>query len=154
MKALTLWPAYAMAIAAGIKRIETRCRPCNLRGALAIHAGMHDTLLARGWFERTLSENADDAAAFARLGIYSYDDLPLGRFVAVVDVVASTHCAVLMSRGKVSAQEERWGDYETDRRDRWGWGLANVRRVEIPTTIRGMQSFWPVPAELAAKLED
>ena len=152
MKALTLWPAYAMAIAAGIKRIETRCRPIHLRGPIAIHAGMHDTLLARGWFERTLGENADDAAAFAKLGIYSYDDLPKGRIVAVADVVGCSHCAVLMTRGEISAQEERWGDFRTEDRDRWGWRLANVRRCELPTIIRGKQSFWPVPAELAAQL--
>lgn len=152
MKALTLWPAYAMAIAAGIKRIETRCRPVHIRGPVAIHAGMHDTLLARGWFERALAESPEDAAAFSALGIYSYDDLPKGRIVAVAEIVTSTHCAILMTRGDVSAQEQRWGDFETADRDRWGWGLAHIRRCEIPTTIRGKQSFWPVPADLAAQL--
>lgn len=149
MKALTLWPPYAAAIAAGIKRIETRLRPIRYRGPLAIHAGVKDSLTLRGWFEQMLATHPDDADAFARIGIRSYDDLPKGQIVATCDVFDCMHCAVCISLNKVSAQEKRWGDYKrwddcAGTHYRWGWRLDNIQRLPDGPLCRGKQGLWDI----------
>ena len=143
MKALTLWPPYAAAIAAGIKRIETRLRPIRYRGPLAIHAGMKDSLMQRGWFEEMLAKHPDDADAFARIGVRSYDDLPKGQVVATCEVFDCMHCAVCLSLNKVSAQEKRWGDYDGPRY-RWGWRIDHIQRLPSGPRCRGKQGLWEI----------
>lgn len=155
MKALSLWPLYATAIAAGAKRIETRKRPIHYRGPLAIHCGVADSLLKRATFERMLAEHDEDAAAFAAIGVHRYEDMPCGRIVAVCRVVDSVHCSVLRKRG-LTAREERWGDYGDPKfatwENHWGWILADIHRVDCPAVIRGQQSLWDLPEAVAAQL--
>jgi hypothetical protein len=136
MRALTVFQPFAVLIALGEKRVETRSRQTVHRGELAIHAGQPLTEYAlRSCYREPV------AGVLARAGL-QVTDLRRGCIVAVatlVDVVQTkTHVQV------ISPQERAFGDYTEGR---WAWLLENVRVVDPPVYCRGWQHVWRVTPE-------
>lgn len=139
MKAISLWQPWASAIPAGLKSIETRGWATAYRGPLAIHAAKRDTPEEREFWEDMTD---GERAAFARLGVLSYADLPRGAIVAtceLIDCRPADKCGVRML---ADSPEYWWGNYEAGR---FGWLLANVTPLPVPMPCVGRQGFfeWP-----------
>jgi hypothetical protein len=135
MKALTLYQPWASAIAAGIKRIETRAWASErLYGRpLAIHAG------SRRVRPDELEEEC--LADLERAGLDPLD-LPYGAVVCVVRVrviLATEYIVEDPDRWALTSQEKRWGDYSPGR---WAWLLEPMRRVEPPPSVAGARGLW------------
>lgn len=119
IKAITIDPAWAWAIAHSTKRAENRTWKINYRGLIAIHAGVN----------RSREKRARES--MARLGVQVPDELVRGHVVAVAELV---ECLPL------EEYRERYG------RDGWAcgpyvWRLENVRRIE-PIRMRGSQGLF------------
>ena len=137
MKALTLWQPWASLVAWGEKQYETRSWPTSYRGPLAIHASKSKD----GW--EVWMFNAFYHDALARAGIQHFDALPLGVVLCVVDLVDVMRTETL--RGKISQQEEQFGDHSMGR---FAWKLENVRVLCEPIPCRGFQQLWDWPVKL------
>ncbi len=123
MKALTLHQPWASAIAAGLKRYETRSWATIYRGPLAIHAGKSVPAYAREDYEFA-------PTAIAR-------PMPLGAVVCVADLIA---CHRTEDRADAVSFEERgWGDWSPGR---FAWELTNLRVLAPPIPARGAQGLW------------
>lgn len=115
MKAITLWQPWASLIADGRKKIETRPRPWNYVGPVAIHAGLHV-----------------DRAACARFG-YDPDTITRGAVVAIAmhDGCAKFPCA--------RAVPDAYGDFG---HGRYGIFLSEIYRLDKPVPVKGKQGIW------------
>ena len=155
MKCLSLWQPWATLIAVGAKKIETRSwKPPMERGVvmpLAIHAAKkwdHDlramcgtepfrSILGLNWSGSTFNK---DGHAWV---------MPLGSIVAVADLVGwmTTEQCVrgTGTLAPISEQERAFGDYSVGR---FGWLLANVRRLPEPIPYRGAQGLFDIPDSL------
>jgi hypothetical protein len=123
VKALTVHPQWAWAIAAGHKPIENRTWATKYRGTLAIHAG---------------SSQASEHVArklFAELCLDVPARFDRGAIVAVVDLV---DCR------RVADTDSVWAEGP------FCWRLANVRRLGKPVPCRGRLSLWRLPAAVKA----
>lgn len=125
MRALTLWQPWASAVAWRLKRFETRSWATKYRGALAIHAAKRKPLVCdlerlEPWLKALL------------------DDLPLGKVVAVVELVECFEMtgAVLED---VANREAELGDW---RLGRFAWPMGVVRRLDRPVAAKGRQRIW------------
>lgn len=140
MKAVTVRQPWASAIAAGIKRVETRVWPTAYRGPIAIHAGSsQEGRLAHNYL-RTL----EDAEAFRAAGLGGWDTLPQGRVVAIAELVDCVRAQTLI--GDLTQRELRWGLYAVPERTVWCWVLRDVQ----PATSRplgGWQGLWDLPED-------
>ena len=152
MRALTMTQPWAMLVALGENTIETRSWSTRYRGPLAIHA-------AKGFpaDARSLCDEEPYRSVLARGGFASPDELPLGAVIAVarlVDVMAFTRTSlretrVRAARGDLPAHEADFGDFSPGR---FGFVLADVRRLATPVPARGMLGLWEVPASLERTL--
>lgn len=166
MKAVTVRQPWATLIAVGAKRVETRSWATRHRGVLAVRAAKAFPGEARRlcWYKPLYSPLSD--AGCVRIN-YRYQAvpekevcLPLGAIVAVVELVAcwrltesaiySVPCDVTRWGREywsvdISRDELAFGDYAPGR---YGWVLAEVRRLEKPIPCRGQQGLWTVPGEI------
>lgn len=128
MKALTLWQPYAQAIAAGLKKYETRSWATNHRGLLAVHSSV-----------RPLT--AEYRALAAK---YNLADLPLGRVLVICEV----EDCILMDEDFIRAQPQCEIDLGDWRVGRYAWKLKVVRVLQNPTAMRGYQGLWNLDLDL------
>lgn len=127
MKALTLHQPWASAIAAGLKRYETRSWSTSYRGPLAIHAGKSVPPYAREFLSALLKQEREVLP----------EPMPLGAVVAIADLVT---CHRITTGGLlVSPYERSWGDWSDGR---FAWELASVRVLTPPVPARGAQGLW------------
>jgi len=145
MKAITLWQPYASAIAAGLKRVETRHWPTRYRGPIAIHAAKRESChgdLPCGWRVRM-------AEHWARLGHGPdvWGRLPRGAVVAVARLVDCREMdeAWIAEQGDAELLHGCWES------GRWGWVLEGVHAV-TPVPCTGAQGLWEL-GEVTAKVE-
>ncbi len=154
MKALTLTQPWATLVAIEAKRIETRSWSTNYRGPLAIHA-------AKGFpeeaqficfqdpvFRFILSEHDLIELGKPYLGKHKF---PLGCVIATCELVGvdqfghwvNDRKPMVWGKGKyifeLTDQERAFGDYSIGR---FGWFLANVKRLETPIPVRGSLGLW------------
>lgn len=132
MKAVSLHQPWAILLAAGVKRIETRSWPTRHRGQLAIHATKQQP-----WPGYALS-------MAERL------DLPLERG-AVVGVVDVADCvpADELELSACDYVERNLGDYSPGR---YAWTCLRPGRLTSPVPCRGRQGIWTVPPEVAERV--
>lgn len=165
MKALTLTQPWASLVAVGAKRIETRSWPTNYRGPLAIHAAKG----FGGGGGKRACENLCHLEPFRsallpagrRSGgtrIFSFDMLPVGAIVAVVELVdvVPTERAIFAMKvvGLDMADEvEREATFGNYAPTRYAWLLSNVRALDEPIDCRGALGLWEVPADLLTLTE-
>jgi hypothetical protein len=144
LRVLTITQPHASLVAVGAKRIETRGWSTRWRGQLAIAAGA-----SLPPFVQRLGGADPISMALARGGIHAVHDLPLGRVLAVVDVldVIST-TDVRMDRLLLANEfEARFGDYSSGR---FGWHLGGLLPLAEPVPVRGRQRIWFAPDDVAA----
>lgn len=129
MKALTLYQPWASAIAAGIKRIETRSWRTHYRGPLAIHAakGVPKSIKIMPEYGSLcdMVEKRSGRLAFSAI-------------VATCRLVECVPTSAL--RGKVNASELMFGDYGDGR---FGWVLEDVKPID-PIWTKGNRGLWDV----------
>lgn len=143
MKAISLWQPWASAIALSLKRIETRGWKTPHRGELAIHAAKKDDGDAyRGWREML----AEDREVFAEHGYVNWEDLPFGAVVATSMLTDVRTTERLLDANAITEMEYRWGGYGDGR---FGWMLAEVKKLDEPAPARGFQQLWEWNAEVS-----
>lgn len=173
MKAITLTQPWASLVAIGAKRIETRSWATKYRGPLAIHAGVGLGPVGgrRGLFEQCYHRDFLPALEPAMTGTRTIaghevphinpDFLPRGAIVAVARLAYCVPTVTIEngahpgfgkpgSAWPLTDQERAFGDYSIGR---YGWLLADVRRLPEPVPCKGALGLWDVPADVAPLLE-
>jgi len=147
---ISLWQPWASAIAAGLKLYETRIWATELPvgSRLAIHAAKQNGREVRDfWFHR-VSLRPDFLAAFARIGIETWEQMPLGAVVATATFTGCATTESLVESGKVRPEDGEffWGNFATtddqSGRPRYGWGLDQMRALAQPAPAKGHQGFF------------
>lgn len=116
MRALSVRPPWAWAIAHAKKRIENRSWPTSYRGPLAIHASQRFSSSETAELERILGRKVDPAL-FTR-----------GAFVAVVDLVD------VVTADSVEPSPWLCGPY--------AWLLKSVRPLSVAVPATGRLGLW------------
>src|ERR1700691_5449786 len=146
VKALTLTQPWATLVAIGAKRIETRSWSTSYRGPLAIHAAKGFPGWAKEFGKSTECyealrkySTADDERRFLSGGL-AY---PLGVVLATCRIAACVKTEKLLSERPyapdMTEQEKSFGDYSEGR---WGWMLADVKRLPEPIPAKGALGLW------------
>lgn len=138
IRGLSLTQPWAMLVAVGAKKFETRSWGTRYRGRLAIHAAKNFPVSCRLLCER---EPFRSALRATRL-----EGFASGRIIAVVDLV---DCIWITAENAPAEPEFSFGDYTPGR---WMWRLENVRRLPASIACKGALALWAVPAEIAAQL--
>lgn len=160
MKALTLWPEWAWAIAHLTKRVENR--GWHPHGALpvgetfAIHAGKN---IGGRPGRASLVEGIDGLLHMAARAGLTVQHVPgtgacfmgaeaeLGRRPLLSfdtsEIVSSAVIAVVTLTGVDSVDSTGW-----DVPGEWHWRFTNVRRLASPVACKGAQGLWPLPPDV------
>ena len=148
MRGLSLTQPWATLVAIGAKKVETRSWSPSYRGQIAIHA-------SKGfprWARAICGDEPLFRAALFKGGFRGWADLPLGKIVAVVDLVEvkSTGCKGNQYRAdwvhELTTQERWFGDYGPER---FGLFLSDIKRVSKPIPCKGALGLWAVPEDIA-----
>lgn len=147
MKAITLHQPWATLIALGVKTIETRSWP--FPGApdfgaadgvpLAIHAAKS---IPRYAYDAMASEPALVQALYDRWPRVRLDELPLGKVIAVCEVVAclpSEREPGVPWTSPVFEKNAPYGDFSPGR---WLWLLDKIQPLVFPMPAVGHQGLW------------
>lgn len=131
VKAITIWQPWAILIALGEKRYETRGWPTKHRGLLAIHAAaphpeVWQRLKLHGELWRTLE----------RRHLLS-TDLPTSAVLCLVELVDVFRAEQI--RHELTEQEKSFGDFGDQR---YAWRLKVVEVFATPHLARGRQGLW------------
>lgn len=145
MRTISLWQPWASLVVHGLKKIETRGYPTNVRGRIAIHA--------------TKTEPADTKVVvlgetfclaletIGGLEPYSLDYghaieqfklLPRGAILGSVELYGCVDSRRAKSQG-LSDEELCFGNYSEGR---FGWLLRDPILFETPIPAKGKQGFW------------
>lgn len=147
--ALSLTQPWASLVACGEKRVETRSWPTKFRGLVAIHAAKGFPREARAL---CCSHPFQGALQLADVWTGENGTLPLGAIVAVARLTtcwrfeAEQHPWPQVQSG---GHERAFGDYTPGR---YGFALADARRLPQPIPCRGALGFWRIPAEVVERL--
>lgn len=162
MKAITLYQPWATLVAIGAKRIETRSWFTSYRGPLAIHVSKKipgDAKVLCGWTKEPFASALKGElwnSETIQMNLFGQEmtgtryqefreKLYLGCVIAVCDLIDCVQMLPnsffweALERKYLSDQERAFGSYD---RGRYGWVLANVRRLEIPIPARGALGLW------------
>ncbi len=130
LRALTLWRPWAMAIAAGPKRVENRSwapgAQLPIGSLLAIHAGRRFDAAALAWVRELWPAVPDDPA------LHPEGIVAIARLVEVERVV----------RPPLTPWDA----------GPWCWRLDQVWGLRFPVPARGAQGLWTLPDEAARGL--
>jgi hypothetical protein len=131
MRALTLHNPWAILMATGDKRFETRSWGTSYRGPFAIHSAKMTSA------HREVCMEEPYRSLLAAHGYASPDDLPSGAIVALGLLV---NCVRITSEMKPTDEERALGDW-TPGRFAWDFRMTvSLRYDPIPT--RGYQGLW------------
>lgn len=146
MKTITLTQPWAMLVAIGAKKIETRSWCASYHGPIAIHA-------AKGfprWAIELCNEEPFLSALRQMPGITCLDDLPRGAVIATARL-AGYVCIPKSQREHLiggiaepvlvppNEPELSFGDYTYGR---WAWILDDVKPLPEPIPARGALGLW------------
>ena len=132
--AISLWQPWASAVAAGLKKFETRSWPTSYRGPLAIHASKQWNGELAGIHNTLRFEFPEYAAAMPRMA------LPFGCIVATCTLANCVKIDAALYH-RLPALEIALGNYAAGR---YAWELTDVRALAEPIPARGAQKFFPV----------
>lgn len=156
MKAITIWQPWASLIALGakqiyVKKFETRSWATNYRGSIAIHAAAKNP-------ETIFIEPNTMLEMQKVLNINSFEELPLGKIIAIADLVDCHKiinvCDKVKGRAEylvtieqegylhnlwIKKEELLFGDWTPGR---CAWELANVQMLPQPIPAKGKQRLW------------
>lgn len=151
MKAICLWEPWASAMAAGLKKNETRNRPTSHRGQLAIcsakkiPSAVHvpNAVTCLLW---------DHRARFPGYHGNMMDlllSLPFGKVVCVVDLFACW--PVENEAAQLTDEEFILGDYAPGR---WVWKTRDYKKLDVPVPVIGRQGFFDLAPDVEARVKD
>jgi len=80
---------------------------------------------------------------------FGFPELPLGAIVGVVEIVDMWATNLVGWVSRLSDEERSLGDFSPNR---YGWELANPRKLDEPIPCRGKQGIWVLDAEIEEKL--
>ena len=155
MKAISLWQPWATLMAIGAKTIETRGRPTQYRGPIAIHAAKRLTRDEIG-----LCHEQPFASALRAGGYETVRELPLGALVCVVTLVDCIQIPEgTPAQGKLfgdgvlvrgvtlppDGDELAFGNYAPGR---YAWITRDLRKLSDPVPWPGKQWLFDVPDEV------
>lgn len=126
-RAITIDAWWAWAIAHGPKRVENRNWRTKHRGPLLIHAGLimrrdpHAIAALQQIAPELMRSQSDAADVVAKLR---------GKVIAVANLV---DCVPV---DQVAEDQRRWAFGE------WCWVLEDVRPLDTPIPVRGLQGLW------------
>lgn len=133
MKAISLTQPWAVLVANGEKKIDTRSWRTDYRGQLAIHASKKITDEAKNKFHN----DTYFVEALKRLGITNYGMLVTGAILAKVRLVDVIRTDDIVKN--LSEKEIVFGDYSVGR---WAWIFEDL--VQFPSAIeaKGSLGLW------------
>jgi activating signal cointegrator 1 len=144
VRILSLTEPWASLVAVGAKRIETRSWPTKVCGPIGIHA----SLKMPNWAIDCLWDEAF-SAPLVQAGVLTPEQVgetykrvpaffPRGHIIAVCELV---DCFKFTPEtvAAIGEPERSFGDYTLGR---YGFRLANVRRLDTPVPARGALGFW------------
>lgn len=140
MKCISLWQPWASLVAIGAKQYETRHWTTRYRGLIAIHAAKkRDFEVLDAWKQRPVFDTLREA------GYPVFSSLPRGCVVAIADLTAIYRAEELYP--KIGDLEQFFGNYAPGR---FAWRLENVRKLENPIELKGMQGLfdWTPPVNI------
>lgn len=134
MKALTLYPTWAVLIMLEHKRLETRGWQTTHRGALAITASAKISDDDRACFDRPIYQRVLAPAGYKRL-----EDLPRG--MVLCTALLTNIFTTAEVRDSISEEEKEFGNYDEGR---FAWKLEGVEKIEPHLRCRGNRMLWDV----------
>ena len=147
MKALSLFPLWAMLVAIEAKRVETRSWNTSYRGPLAIHASAG---FGHGGKTGYMAMRTSEPFRSALEG----HPILFGKVIAVCELVAVCEIGFDLDKfdgwewrdatgrirfHKLTAHERAFGDYT---RGRFAWLLDHVKRLDEPVPAKGKLGLW------------
>lgn len=134
MKAFTVYQPFAFAIVAGIKPHETRPRRTNIRGRVAVHAGMKeiDAVL-----KRCSEEYREKIIQLQHESPFIDNVLYRGGIIGTVEIVGCVPVEEVVNR--LTERERLLGDYSPGR---FAWVLKDPIMFDEPIPARGQQGWW------------
>ena len=144
MKTISLWQPWASAIALGAKRIETRSWSTSYRGPLAIHAAKR--CIKEELIHLSCLHNWHGSLYFNQ----NFLALPFGAVIAICELV-DCRPTESFTNGELDAvrfpphlsvygwTERSMGDFGLGR---FGWVLANIKALDDPIPLKGMQGLF------------
>lgn len=152
MRALTLRPHWAHAVAHLGKRVENRTRPIPealVGQRVAIHAG---AVLPKGWYRELLGATDRDMA-----DVLALDSMPHRAIVATAVLAECVEVAsekAYCDRWCMVTPRERWMREWTDWSEPYWWRLTDVVTLDEPIPWeRGQLGLWNLPDDVSARLE-
>ena len=142
MKALTLHEPWATLCVAGIKGYETRDWPCPA-ALIGKEIAIHSAVTIHAYARKAVAASPALAGALRFLGL-DLDDLPLGRVLGIVRVVACHSTNSLL--WELPEAQEPFGNFDPDR---FAWEIRVVERFDTPIPARGFQKLWNWDREAA-----
>lgn len=145
--AITLTQPWALLLASGAKRVETRgwAPAASFRGWVAIHASKSWTAADRA---KLLEEPF--RSAILEAGVRSEDAMPLGVILGVAELVKVAPIKPELV-ARLSEREVAFGGYGPNRH---AFAFRGARRLAVPIEARGRLNFWPLDHATARALED
>lgn len=138
MKTLTLTQPWAILIAIGAKKIETRSWNTNYRGPLAIHAAKGFPQEAQHvCFNVPFRDYLGDYVALNET-YFGQHKFPLGAIVAMCELVRVDRIKEGYEK-YITYNERSFGDYTPGR---FAWILENITALEKPVFAKGALSLW------------
>src|SRR4030095_1701433 len=136
IKAISLWEPWASLIAEGHKTVETRSWPINHEGELLICASKNGL---------SKKEKASFIASFHGKPEYKIlmelKENP-GMAVAIVEVTGCASMDYFKALNKdLYKDQEAWGDFLNGR---FAWIFEDIRKIQTPFPVKGMQGFFNV----------
>lgn len=154
MKALSLWQPWALLIAIGAKRFETRSWDTPYRGPLVICASKKgldrrtlNSFLSEEVFARALEPLRGSSPWSSPSDPVSAWDLPYGDALCVVDLVKcirTIYMGLEVSPAEIHA-DAPFGDFSPGR---YAWKLDNLRAFKEPFPVRGRQGLFDIDDRL------
>lgn len=142
MKALTLYPTWAVLIAIEAKRYETRSWPTNYRGPIAITCSARITDDDRACFYTESYFPVLSAAGFKDVR-----DLPLGCVICTALLTQVLPTAEIVT--SISEQERAFGCYDPGRH---AWQLEGVERLNPVIPCVGNRQLWDIDIARARQM--
>jgi activating signal cointegrator 1 len=139
MKAISLHQPWAIAVAIGLKKYETRSWSTRHRGSIAIHAAQAKTDAQRDVFEQWLRirELRDAFEAAHRL---DFEMMPFGKVIAIAEIDEVIPAESL--RFDRNDPQQWLGDFSLGR---YAWHFKSVRKLRKIYPVRGRQGLFNLP---------
>lgn len=116
------------------KHVENRTRPTNIRGQIAIHAG-----LSLKWFKF-------DDWTFVAKKPSEVPEMAFGAIIGVADIADCIDAMTTSGMRLVANYSHAVGPFL--------YVLENVHRLETPIPCKGALGFWTVPEEIERQVNE